>query len=411
MNGATSSTQLCFNSTGVAVGTGNKNSVEAYFDTRFDIVGTLSGNIGWTADNAPSVNVRKGYVPGSHANKVDWCTIGNAGTSAGAVPGTHGGPPSATNTYYTYPSDRTGAKTTSASTSVTNIGTATDSGGNPMIVSGEPVVAAYPASPPNGQAVRASSNDTIQPYTTGASTATLTGAANATATVPSPNFVFEWTTAGLPEDTSFPAYPPNVAAGIEGTGNWDCKSYWTINHPGVARPTSITVPDSTTAVTGTCDTPTTTVANSFSRYQIYRYEIDQGTNPGGISDWSGANGWSTNGKTDAEDTPVSSQGQQQTENGSPYCAAASSVSGVDITSGGLDRRNIIVPFINCLAQTELGNLTGGNTAQNVPVAAFAKYFITQPYTALNDGNLYGEVTGPLTNRDGVTIYPLAQLYR
>ena len=239
-------------------------------------------------------------------------------------------------------------------------------------------------------------------------------------------------TSGLPEDTAFPAQG-QVAANIEGNGQWDCASYWRINHTnttGSSPPTSITMPDGST-VTGTCGTPATT---TFSRYQIYRYEIGQGTtanntggvanNSGAVGDWSGnfepgvapncggsGNCWSTAAQTDAQGTSANSGGKQQTESGYPYCAAASSVSGVDISTGGLDRRNIIVPFINCLAQAELGNLTGGNTAQNVPVAAFGKWFITQPYTALNDGNLYGEVTGLLTNKDGVIITPLAQLYR
>ena len=118
MNGATTSTQLCFNSAGVAVGTGNKNSVEAYFDTRFDILKPLSGNPSWSADNAPSVNVRKGYVPGEQGNNDDWCKIGNAGQSAS---GANGDPPSATNTYYTYPADITTATTTNNSKSVTSI--------------------------------------------------------------------------------------------------------------------------------------------------------------------------------------------------------------------------------------------------------------------------------------------------
>jgi hypothetical protein len=85
------------------------------------------------------------------------------------------------------------------------------------------------------------------------------------------------------------------------------------------------------------------------------------------------------------------------------------VSGVDITTGSLDRRNIIVPIINFSAQTANGNISGGNTA-NVPVAAFAKFFLTQPYTALKD-HLYGEITGMVNTNDKVTIYNQVELYR
>ena len=69
------------------------------------------------------------------------------------------------------------------------------------------------------------------------------------------------------------------------------------------------------------------------------------------------------------------------------------VSGVDTTTGGIDRRNLIVPIINCLAQTALGNITDAGASSKTPVAAFGKFFMTQPYTALKDGNLYGEITG------------------
>ena len=147
-----------------------------------------------------------------------------------------------------------------------------------------------------------------------------------------------------------------------------------------------------------------------SRYQIYCYEISQGSSEGGVNDWSGANGWSSNGQTDAQGVK-SPAGNYQTENGAPYCAGASGVNGIDITTGGTDRRNISVLFINCLAQTALGNITGGNTAQNVPVAGFGKFFLTQPYSELSDGNLYGEMTGLANSRDKVLIYNLVQLYR
>jgi hypothetical protein len=70
-----------------------------------------------------------------------------------------------------------------------------------------------------------------------------------------------------------------------------------------------------------------------------------------------------------------------------------------------------VPIINCLAQTALGNVTDAGASSKTPVAAFGKFFLTQPYTALNDGNLYGEITGAPAQADNVKIFNLVQLYR
>ena len=117
-----------------------------------------------------------------------------------------------------------------------------------------------------------------------------------------------------------------------------------------------------------------------------------GLERGGISDWSGKNGWASNGQPDPQGSRIPA-GRFQTESGAPFCANARGVSGVDTTTGGVDRRNLIVPIINCLAQTALGNITGAGASSKTPVAAFGKFFMTQPYTALKDGNLYGEITG------------------
>ena len=147
-----------------------------------------------------------------------------------------------------------------------------------------------------------------------------------------------------------------------------------------------------------------------SRYQVYRYEISQGTRAGGINDWSGRNGWASNGQPDPQGSR-NPPGQFQTESGAPFCASASGVSAVDTTTGGVDRRNLIVPIINCLAQTALGNITGAGVSSKTPVAAFGKFFMTQPYSALKDGNLYGEITGAAGPADNVKIFNLVQLYR
>ena len=70
-----------------------------------------------------------------------------------------------------------------------------------------------------------------------------------------------------------------------------------------------------------------------------------------------------------------------------------------------------MPIVNCLAQTALGNIPGAGASSETPVAAFGKFFLTQPYSALKDGNLYGEITGLVGSADNVKIFNLVQLYR
>jgi Flp pilus assembly protein TadG len=361
----------CYNATGVTIATGNKNSVEQFFDTIFDIY-SQSPAPGYSG-NAPSVNVRKGYIPAQKSNAADWC---------GSAPQNS----TPTSTSLTYPSNRTTGKAAKAPTpnQVTSVASTTG------VVPGEPFV-------DTGAAFTSTSNN---PTTvTAVSGSTVTVSSNAKSNANNDNLVFEWTTTGLPQDTALTTF---ANGGAEGSGQWDCANYWAINHP--SGPSAATVG---AALGGTCGTPGQTTV---SRYQIYRYEISQGSSNGGINDWSGANGWASNGQTDAQGVK-NPAGNFQTENGAPYCAAGNGVRGVDTTTGGIDRRNIIAPFINCLAQTALGAITGGNTSQNVPVAAFGKFFLTQPYEELNDGNLYGEFTGLVNSADNVQIFNLVQLYR
>jgi hypothetical protein len=226
---------------------------------------------------------------------------------------------------------------------------------------------------------------------------TVTLSAQARETQASEGLTIEWTTSGLPEDISFPKL-----AGAQGNGQWDCANYWAINHPH--GPSAATVG---TALGGVCGAPAHT---SVSRYQAYRYEISLGSKAGGISDWSGKNGWASNGQPDPQGSR-NAPGKFQTESGAPFCASARGVSGVDTTTGGVDRRNLIVPIINCLAQTALGNITDAGASSKTPMAAFGKFFMTQPYTALKDGNLYGEITGTPVPTDNVKIFHLVQLYR
>jgi hypothetical protein len=356
----------CYSDAGVSLAIGNKTAAEPYFDTRFDIY-NQNPPLASPSAAPPSVNVRKGYLPGHKSNAVDWCSAA---------------PASGTSLYYTYPSSRTVGAATQNSPALTNVA-------NPIgIVAGEPVVDS------NGVFASSADNPVAVSSVNGS---TVTVGTPASETQASDGLTIEWTTSGLPEDISF----PNLA-GAEGNGQWDCANYWAINHPH--GPSAATVG---TALGGVCGAPTQT---TLSRYQIYRYEISLGSNAGGIGDWSGKNGWASNGQPDLQGSKIPA-GHFQTESGAPFCANARGVSGVDTTTGGVDRRNLIVPIINCLAQTALGNVADSSASSKTPVAAFAKFFMTQPYTALKDGNLYGEITGTPVPADNVKIFHLVQLYR
>jgi Flp pilus assembly protein TadG len=356
----------CYSDAGVSLAIGNKNAVEQYFDTRFDIYNQDPPLTSPGAD-PPAVNVRKGYLPGHRSNAVDWCSAT---------------PASGSSLYYTYPSDRTVGTTTEKSPTATDV---VDTIG---ITGGEPVIdsaGAFASTADNPVTISTSAASTVAVSTPAASSQSSDG------------LTIEWTTSGLPEDIAFPGL-----GGAQGNGQWDCKNYWAINHP--RGPSAATVG---AALGGVCGAPAQTTV---SRYQVYRYEIGLGSNAGGISDWSGKNGWTSNGQPDPQGSR-SPPGRFQTESGAPFCASARGVSGVDTTTGGVDRRNLIVPIINCLAQTALGNVTDAGASSKTPVAAFGKFFMTQPYTALKDGNLYGEITGTPVPADNAKIFHLVQLYR
>ena len=149
---------------------------------------------------------------------------------------------------------------------------------------------------------------TIPSAVSGVNGSTVTVGAPASETQASDGLTIEWTTSGLPEDVSFPSL-----GGAEGNGQWDCANYWAINHP--RGPSAATVG---TALGGVCGAPAQT---SVSRYQVYRYEISSGSKAGGIGDWSGKNGWASNGQPDPQGSRIPA-GRFQTESGAPFCANA-----------------------------------------------------------------------------------------
>jgi Flp pilus assembly protein TadG len=119
-----------------------------------------------------------------------------------------------------------------------------------------------------------------------------------------------------------------------GDGNWNRTLYWTVNHPGVAMPSALA---------------------SASRYDFYRYEIDNGMIPNN----SAAGG----------------------ENGNPQC-----YSGSVTPNDNPDRRVLYMAVINCIEQGPLN----GSSNTNVKVKAFAKMFFTEPVPSSSSTDVWLE---------------------
>ena len=175
----------------------------------------------------------------------------------------------------------------------------------------------------------------------------------------------------LPADSWPIGQPPSQATGMPldqvypylngqmGNGEWDFATYWQVNHGADAR----TPPNVNGAPAGNSNVP--------SRYAVYRYEIEQGIiadrSPGG-------------------------------ETGAPTCYAGGNL------ADRPDRRILTAAVINCQSLA----LPGGAQA-NVPVAAFAKLFLTLPL-ARAQTDLYVEVIGLVRPGDDGN-FDMVQLYR
>jgi hypothetical protein len=347
-----STSGACYHSFQINLATGNRPQMEDYIDTRFDIYSGHGANqLGPSTSYAPSVNVRKGYVPGSKGNAPDWCSAYPGNGTSNVPTSTSNGNALNPSLLYTKPppSVMVTGNASKNSATISNLSSTSGYGigytiTGPNIPSGTMITAINTAAPPSL---------TISSKASGAGTGST--------------FTISPTWSGLPQDSAF--------TGFQGNGDWNCADYWSINHT-VAAPAGCTSSNP-----------------SVSRYQIYRYEIANNL----INDWS----------KNLADTQGSKNppGNFYTEGGGPYCAAASGVSGVDTTTGGVDRRNLIVPIVNCMAQ----NITGGNNTQT-PVAAFGTFFLTQPF-AVDGTYLWGEMTGLVGSNSNVQIANQVQLYR
>jgi Flp pilus assembly protein TadG len=341
----------CYQTSSVDLNTGAMASVQDGFNVRFDM---YKGSLNYSTDYAPSVNVRKGFLPNSSGN---WCNSD--------VPPY---PYYTTQPAYTDPIVNTTGDTQTGSATfkktIINVPSADMTKLQPTTAAGRMIADPSNVKIPGRTNVSSASGTSIV-MDTQANPPAATGV----------NLTVKWRTSGLPHDRNW----TGICGGgtcLEGDGDWDCLNYWKLNHT-VAAPAGCTL-----------NNPTV------SRYDIYRYEIANNL----VNDWSGNGNANTGGATTGNG-----------ENGAPLCAGAGN--GVDTSTGGDDRRLIFAAIINCSAQTAAGLITGGSTANNIPVAGFGKFFMTQPVGIDGTNYIYGEMSGLVGINDNVKILNQVQLYR
>ncbi|PBB89744.1 hypothetical protein CK215_26010 [Mesorhizobium sp. WSM3864] len=162
---------------------------------------------------------------------------------------------------------------------------------------------------------------------------------------------------GLPRDGTTP-----YMGGRMGDGNWNLSTYWSTNFGGTSYPSSWNT-----------TTPT--------RYQVYKYEI--ANNLVGTASAGG-------------------------EVGTPPSSCQPPVTTVD-------RRLLYGAILNCNALEAAGNDLNGNST-NLPVEAFASFFLTEPVPGANAGGSVFVELVDITGRSGQGtldsfLRDEAQLYR
>lgn len=170
------------------------------------------------------------------------------------------------------------------------------------------------------------------------------------------------------------AFPPNATMSLPnqgvpgaaiGTGSWDARGYWLANHGG-------TLTDLTWTEMSSFGTKVKGSDNKSlpSRYDVYRYEIDNGL-VGNTSD------------------PESAAYGAQSENGTPSCYAHNVNNPgptTPTTSEDDDRRVIFAAIVDCIEN-------GGTGITEFPVNAFASIFLVSPMekNGTDDGSIDVEI--------------------
>jgi hypothetical protein len=183
---------------------------------------------------------------------------------------------------------------------------------------------------------------------------------------------------GLPRDRCFPSACPHMG-GRMGDGDWNFEAYWTVNHtlPGGSNGEQ---PKPT--VNGALASNT----NLPSRWDVYLYEIAQGAafinNPSG---------------------QALSPPPTRPETGAPICQ--------NTASTNPDRRTFFAAIVNCEANLPPRLPLGPGNQRGVPVAAFGKFFLTQPVSDPQD-EIMAELVGLVdANSAAGHNFDQVQLYR
>ena len=187
---------------------------------------------------------------------------------------------------------------------------------------------------------------------------------------------------GLPKDACFASTCPYMG-GRMGDGDWNFETYWTVNHtlPGGSsgeqlKPTVNGAPASNT--------------NLPSRWDVYLYEIEKklAGDPTFINNPSGQ---------------ALSPPPERPESGAPICQP-------DFSTDP-DRRTFFAAIVNCEANLPPKLPLGPGNQSGVPVAAFAKFFITEPVKAPQD-DIVAEIVELVTpGAAGGHNFDQVQLYR
>lgn len=151
----------------------------------------------------------------------------------------------------------------------------------------------------------------------------------------------------------------SLCGGAVGDGQWDVDGYWVANHAssGHAKPAAWTN------------------AAPPSRYDVYRYEIEQGY----VND------------------PSTGEAGKAPETGAPACNAPG--------LSNPDRRIMYGAVVNCIANAD--KIAG---RMDLPVETFARFFLTRPVEQTND--IHAELVGLVDpNTDQGVVHDSVQLYR
>ncbi len=167
----------------------------------------------------------------------------------------------------------------------------------------------------------------------------------------------------MPRDNCFENGTCTSLAGNMGGGNWDFLTYMEINHN---RMRAIRIAGTTYHLNYA--SRTVTPSTPPSRYDLYRWEIDNNYVPGALT-------YGNNSHTPEE--------------GLPTCHTLGAY------TGDVDRRVISVAVLNC-GELAANYDISGNSRERVPAEAFIDVFITEPMTRGNgqdSGGFYGEMIG------------------